>query len=179
MSDHPWYVLSCLAQHELSLEKKIQDLKYDAMAPWDEAQKRVRGCQRPWRFPLYTGYVFVQLADPDAGWQHLKAQFNSPERWLIFKLLSETPEAPPTALRPTDVAHLMSIRDGKYSVEAECRELVVGDCVLVPEGYLQDQFQGQTSIVSRINSGNKATLTLKRDERVKITDVPVANLVKV
>jgi transcription antitermination factor NusG len=167
-----WFVLPVLSQRELTVEKRIRALGYAAMAPWDEGQRRIRGLYRPWRFPLYTGYVFVSLSDAAAGWQHLSGTLNSLERRLVFPLLAEGDA--PAVLRPSDVQYLQSIADGGY-----VRSLVVGDTVLVPDGY----FQGQRSTITKIRNskkrGNRATVKVKGEKNDVLLDFPLAILSKV
>lgn len=169
-----WHVLPVAAQRELFLEKRIRALGYGAIAPWDESQRRVRGCYRPWKFPLYVGYVFVCLPAPAEDWQRLRAEFNTEERRLVFRLLGgETP----AVLAPADVAYLQSIADGRYQDAA--KSLVVGDTVIVPDGHLQ----GRASIVTKIRHskrrGARATVRIIGDKNDITQEFPLASLVKV
>jgi transcription antitermination factor NusG len=154
----PWFVLPVRQRSELSLETKIRALGYGAMAPWHEGQRYVRGNRRKWRRPLYVGYLFVSFpSGHDAGWQHLNSELNTFERKTVFRLLGGDA---PAALRPFDVMYLHMISDGRYKPENAAPTFVIGDRVLVPDGYLQ----GRTSTIVSIRRGKKATLKVKGEK---------------
>ena len=168
---NPWYVLPCLSQTELSIEKKIRSLGYGALAPWHEGQKYVRGNRRKWRRPLYVGYCFVSFPDHAAGWQHVSGELNTLERKVVFRLLGGDM---PAVLQPADVEYLQSISDGKYRSEDTAATFVIGDRVLVPDGY----FEGRASTIVRINRGKKATLRVNGAKNDIYLERPIAILVK-
>lgn len=172
MTNAPWYVLPVRSAHELRIERKIRDLGYGAIAPWHEGQKYVRGNRRKWRRPLYVGYVFVSFLDHATGWQHVNSELNTlDERKVVFKLLGG---AEPALLTPTDVEYLHSIANGKYRPEDAAPTFVVGDRVLVPDGYFQDV----TSTIVRIKRGKKATLKVKGEKNDMYLERPLAILVR-
>jgi transcription antitermination factor NusG len=164
-----WYVLPVASQSELTLEKKIRSLGYGAMAPWHEGQKYVRGNRRKWRRPLYVGYVFISLPEHAAGWQHVSSELNTLERKTVFRLLGGDA---PAVLRTADVEYLSSIADGKYRPEDTAATFVVGDRVLVPDGY----FQGIARTIVRIKRGKKATLKVKGEKNDMYLERPIAIL---
>lgn len=168
-----WQVLPVRPQHELSIEKKIRELGYGAMAPWYEGQRRFRGLNRRWRFPLYTGYVFVSLPDPAEGWQHLNSALNTIDRKVVFRLLGGDT---PAVLRPFDALYLHTISDGRYRSEEEAAPtFVIGDNVIVPDGHLQ----GLPSIIVKIKRGKTATLKVKGEKNDMYLQRPLAILERV
>lgn len=173
MRGHPWFVMPVAPRQELHLEKEIRRLGYEAMAPWMEGQKRMRrgGNPRPWKYPLYVGYVFVSLPDHAAGWQHLQGTFNTLERRLVFRLLGGDD---PAAIRSADVEYLQSIADGRFRPNDAAPTVVIGDTVIVPEGHLK----GQTSIVVKIKRGKTATVKVIGEKNDMTQDFPLAELVK-
>jgi transcription antitermination factor NusG len=170
-----WYVLPVLGQHELRIETKIRDLKYDALAPWHEGQKHVRGNRRKWRRPLYVGYVFVSFPDHAAGWQHLNRELNTVERKVVFRLLGGDA---PAILRPEDVGYLQSIADGRFKPEDAAPTVVIGDRVLVPDGLLKGQPSIVTEIISSKKRGKIATLTVIEGNYDMTQEFPLEMLVK-
>lgn len=166
-----WYVLPVRPALELSIEKKIRALGHGAMAPWYEGQKYVRGNARKWKRPLYVGYVFVGLADHADGWQHIASDLNTLSRKVVFRLLGGDT---PAVLRSADVEYLQSIADGKYSPEESAPTFVIGDRVLVPDGY----FQGLASTIVKIKRGKRATLKVKGEKNDIYLERPLAMLVK-
>jgi site-specific DNA-methyltransferase (adenine-specific)/modification methylase len=173
VANQPWYVLPVLRQNELAIERKVRALGYGAMAPWYDGQRRFRGLNRRWRFPLYTGYVFVSFSDPAAGWQDINSALNTLDRKIAFRLLGGDK---PAILRPFDAAYLHTIADGRYKPEEmQAHTFMVGDEVLVPDGYLQ----GKASIIVRIKRGKKATLKVKGEKNDIYLERPLAILEKV
>lgn len=171
-----WYVLPVLSSQELKLEKQIRSIGYGAMAPWYEGEKYVRGNKRKWIRPLYVGYCFVSLPDPVAGWQRLNAELNTEDRRVMFQLLGGDK---PAVLKQDDVEYLLSISDGKFSVKDEANQLVVGDCVLIPDGILKGQPSVVVEIIESKKRGDMATLVPKDAKSKMILKRPVAILSKV
>ena len=93
-------------------------------------------------------------------------------REVVFKPLGGDA---PAVLRPVDVEYLLSIADGKYKP----RTLVVGDHVLVPDGYLQGRSSTVTSIKRSKKRGNIATILVDGEKNDIKLDRPLAILEKV
>jgi transcription antitermination factor NusG len=166
-----WFVLKVRPTREIEIEKQVRALGYEAMAPYVEGRRRIHKTPRPWKFPLYTGYVFVGFADHGTAWQHVRDACNSDERKVVGRLIGgERPEV----LRPADVEYLRSIADGRYR-PAMLQQLMVGDRVLVPDGLLQ----GYPSTIVKIKRDKTAKLKVSEEKNPIFLDWPLDDLVKV
>lgn len=173
MSAKNWYVLRVFTNSELTAEKQVKRLGYDAMVPYLQGLRRVRKNNRPWKWPLFPGYLFASWADWHAGWNHITGKVNPLDQiTAIYNFLGPVWAPMPYILNAADVEYLQSIADGKYDpADDERRPLKVGDHVLIPEG----PFEGKSGRLADI-SGKNATIEVKAEKIVMPVKIEVAKL---
>lgn len=185
MSTKPWWVLRVQVSQELTAEKQVRELGYDAMAPYEEGLRRVRGNNRKWKWPLYPGYLFASWPNWREGWHRIRGVDPAtgeidPAKAIgaIYSYLHPMWVPMPYLLPPSDVEHLQSIADGKYKPEEhDAPRLKVGDQVLVSSG----PFEGRTGTLTKARgkSGKRATVTFKDEKNLVDVEFEVVKLEKV
>jgi transcription antitermination factor NusG len=179
----PWYVLRCAPQSELQAEKQIKQLGYDAMAPYEQGKRRVRGNNRLWKWPLFPGYLFASWENWHEGWNRITGKLlnkdgtpNEADRIAsIYGFLHPIWVPMPYLLIPSDVEHLRSISDGKFKRdEQEAPRLKVGDQTLISDG----PFEGKIGTLSEVR-GKRATVSVQGEKNVLDVEIEVVKLEKV
>lgn len=178
MIHRKWWVLRVLPQQELIAERLVKRLGYQAMVPYVERWVR-RTPRSPhkrlWKQPLFPSYLFASWDHWQEGWYRVRGKLNPMENISsIYDFLAPISVPMPYILPPADVEYLESISDGKYRPEEPVRKLVVGDKVLIPEGWLA----GQTGIAMEI-SGKNITIEVKSEEKTHKIKMPLAKVEKV
>lgn len=179
MADRSWFVLRVLPRLEIVAERLVRRLDYKAMCPYEEKLVR-RGKSRhprPWKIPLYPGYLFVHSPDWAGLYNHITGKIKGKELdnvSMIFGYLHPMWTDLPYFLPPADVDYLQSIADGKYKPDEPAQKLRVGDKVLIPEGLMQ----GYTGTATEI-SGKNVTIEIKHSEETRKIKLPLANVEKV
>jgi transcription antitermination factor NusG len=169
MSNTEWWVLRVTPNEEIRAEKQVKQLGYEAICPYQLGYRRRRGNPRPWKHPLFRGYLFATWPDWNAGWNHVTSKIEA-----IYDFLGPAMSPMPSILKPADVEYLMSIADGKYDPDAEKEPaLCVGETVLIAEGI----GQGYGGEVEEIR-GKKAAVSVKEVKMTSKLWVPIANLQK-
>jgi len=168
----PWWVLRVLPQKEIETEKLIRRLGYEAMSPYVEGRRRVHKTPRPWKYPLFSGYVFANWPNWREGWNKITDKDRG-IAWVYDFLRPSWQSAEPSVLKPADVAYLKSIADGRYQPGEPAPRLRIGDYVLIPDG----SFQGCIGTVKEI-SGKTATVEVPEVKMTSNIKIRLAKLEK-
>lgn len=173
MSNERWWVLRVLPQKEMQSEKLVRRMGFQAMAPYHEGRRRVNRTPRPWKYPLFPGYLFASWSDWNEGWQRITDQVSGiPWVYDFLKPFWLSPK--PAVLKAADVEYLKSIADGKYHPGEPAPRLRVGDYVLIPDG----SFQGCIGTVKEI-VGKNATVEVPEVKMTSNIKIKLAKLEKV
>jgi transcription antitermination factor NusG len=174
MSKRHWWVLRVIPQKEVETEKLIKRFDgYEAMVPYVEGRRRVHKTPRPWKFPLFPGYVFASWENWSEGWNRVSHR-NTGIAWVYDFLKPVWWGSDPSILKPGDVEYLRSIADGKFKSEDQRASVQVGDWVLIPDG----SFQGCIGTVKEI-SGKSATVEVPEVKMTSNIKIRLAKLEKV
>lgn len=177
MTNKQWWVLRCLPQLEITAEKLVRRIGYQAMAPYEERLARRGKARHPrkWKFALYPGYLFASWPDWNEGWNRITGKINPIDSiTAIYGFLHPMWTTMPYILPAADVEYLYSIAEGRYRPEEPAKKLKVGDRVLIPEGVMQ----GYTGTATEISGGN-VTVEVKREKNTVKIKTKLANLEKV
>jgi hypothetical protein len=166
---------------EITAEKLVRRLGYQAMVPYEEKLVRCGRSRhpRPWKCALYPGYLFASGPEWSRLWDHVNGKL--PEREVdniaaIYSYLHPVWTPMPYFLPAADVEYLVSIADGRYQPNPEepPKKLQVGDRVILPDGPMQG-YEGTATEIS----GENVTVDIKREKNTIKIKTKLAKLEKV
>jgi transcription antitermination factor NusG len=173
-NNHPWWVIRVLPQRELETEKLVKRFDgYEAIAPYREGWRYIRKNGRPWKWPLFPGYLFVSWPNWDEGWNRITHK-DTGIAWVYDFLKPVWWGHEASTLKPADVEYIKSIADGKYQPGGPEPSINVGDCVLILDG----SFQGCVGTAKEI-SGKNATVDVPGMKMTSNVKIKLAKLEKV
>ena len=180
-NNKPWVVLRCVPALELKSEKLLRRLGFVAVAPYEESLRRIRGNNRPWKWPLFQGYVFASWSNWADGWNRIRGVDSvtgeideSKAITAIYSFLRPKSSPYPYELLQADVDYLLSISDGKYKRDEQPEpRLKIGNHVLISDG----PFQGYTGTIKAIR-GKIGTVEVQREKIARDIKLSLASLEK-
>lgn len=177
MRERDWLVFRVVPRMEIVAERLVRRLGYQAMCPYEEKLVR-RGKSRhprPWKFPLYPGYLFARGPDWKALWLHVSGKLDPIDHIAaVYGYLHPVWTTMPYFLPPADVEYLQSIADGKYRPEDPAQKLKVGDKVIMPGSPMKDWEGTATEI-----SGENVTVEVRWEKNTLKVKTKLAKVKKV